>query len=101
MEIRARYVLTGAFVFAVILAGFGFVYLLNNAGGLGERTRYEVRFESSVSGLLLGSAVQFNGIRVGEVTDLKLDPHEPRRVIAIISVNSTAPVRADTRVDLV
>ena len=68
MEIRARYVLIGAFTLAVIAAGFGFVYWLNNAGGLRERAVYRVRFEGSVSGLLAGSAVLFNGIRVGEVT---------------------------------
>ena len=100
MEIRARYVLIGAFVLAVIVAGFGFVFWLENTGGLGERTRYEVRLENSVSGLLLGSAVQFNGIRVGEVTDLRLNPDEPRQVIAVIAVASSTPVRADTRVSL-
>lgn len=100
MEIRARYVLIGLFVLAVIVAGFGFVYWMKDAGGLGERTHYEIRFETSVSGLLLGSAVQFNGIRVGEVTDLRLNPQDPRQVIAMISVDSRTPVRADTRVDL-
>ena len=70
MEIRARYVQIGAFTLAVIAAGFAFVYWLNNAGGLRERTVYQIRFESSVSGLLVGSAVLFNGIRVGEVTGL-------------------------------
>ena len=53
---------------------FGFVYWLNNAGGLSERTVYQVRFENTVSGLLPGAAVLFNGIRVGEVTGLQLDP---------------------------
>ena len=100
MEIRARYVLIGAFVLAVIAAGLGFVYWLNNTGGFGERTHYEIRFENTVSGLLLGSAVQFNGIRVGEVVDLKLNSEDPRQVIAIIAVASDTPVRADTRVDL-
>ena len=80
MEIRARYVQMGAFTLAVIVAGFAFVYWLNNAGGLRERAVYRVRFESSVSGLLKGSAVLFNGIRVGEVTALELDADNPRQV---------------------
>ena len=42
----------------------------------------------------------FNGIRVGEVTDLGLAPDSPRRVNATISVASTTPVRADTKVGL-
>ena len=100
MEIRARYVLIGAFVLGVVLAGFGFIYWLTNAAGLGEHTRYEVRFENTVSGLLLGSPVRFNGIRAGEVTDLRLNPDDPRQVLATIAVQSGTPIRADTRVDL-
>ena len=52
MEIRARYVQMGAFTLAVLVAGFAFVYWLNNAGSLRDRAVYRVRFEGSVSGLL-------------------------------------------------
>jgi phospholipid/cholesterol/gamma-HCH transport system substrate-binding protein len=79
---------------------FGFVYWLNNTGGLGPRTTYHVQFEGSVPGLLVGAAVLFNGIRVGEVTGLGLAPDNARRVNATISVVSTTPVRADTKVGL-
>jgi phospholipid/cholesterol/gamma-HCH transport system substrate-binding protein len=68
VETRARYVQVGAFTLAVLLASFVFVYWLNSATGLGSRSLYMVRFEGSVSGLLTGSAVLFNGVRVGEVT---------------------------------
>lgn len=100
METRARYVLMGLFALAVILTGFGFVYWLENTGGLGERSAYRIRFDSSVSGLLLGSAVQFNGIRVGEVTGLALNSEDPRQVVVTISVAKETPVRADTAVGL-
>ncbi|MBV9560585.1 MAG: membrane integrity-associated transporter subunit PqiC [Bradyrhizobium sp.] len=100
METRAPFVLIGAFVLAAIVAVFGFVYWLNNTGGLGPRTAYHVQFEGSVPGLLVGAAVLFNGIRVGEVAELSLAADAPRRVNATISVASTTPVRADTRVGL-
>jgi phospholipid/cholesterol/gamma-HCH transport system substrate-binding protein len=100
METRAPFVVIGAFVLAAIVAVFGFVYWLNNTGGLGPRTIYHVRFDGSVPGLLIGAGVLFNGIRVGEVTDLALAPDSPRRVDATISVSSTTPVRADTKVSL-
>jgi len=100
METRAPFAVIGAFVLAGIVAIFGFVYWLNNSGGLGPRTVYHVRFDGSVPGLLVGAAVLFNGIRVGEVTELGLAPESPRRVNATISVASTAPVRADTKVGL-
>ncbi len=100
MEIRARYVQMGAFTLAVMVLGFGFVYWLNNAGGLGERAVYRISFENSVSGLLRGSAVLFNGIRVGEVTALELDPARPRHVQASIAIERNVPVRADTQVGI-
>jgi phospholipid/cholesterol/gamma-HCH transport system substrate-binding protein len=100
METRAPFVVVGAFVLAAIAAVFGFVYWLHNTGGLGPRATYHVQFDGSVPGLLVGAAVLFNGIRVGEVTDLGLAPDSPRRVNATISVSSTTPVRSDTKVSL-
>lgn len=100
METRAPYALIGLFVLAVIGAVFGFVYWLHNSGGLGERTVYRVRFENTVSGLLTGAAVLFNGIRVGEVTELGLSPDNPGEVIATISVAAATPVRSDTQAGL-
>jgi phospholipid/cholesterol/gamma-HCH transport system substrate-binding protein len=100
MEIRAPFVLIGAFVLAVIAAGFGFVYWLHNTGSLTERTTYRIHFENTVSGLLTGAAVLFNGIRVGEVTALELDRNDPNRVTATIAVAARTPVRADTKVGL-
>jgi phospholipid/cholesterol/gamma-HCH transport system substrate-binding protein len=53
-----------------------------------------------VSGLLTGAAVLFNGIRVGEVTDLRLDTNNPQLVNATIAIAASAPVRADTKAGL-
>ncbi len=100
METRAPFLVVGAFVLAAIVAVFGFVYWLHNSGGLGPRATYHVQFDGSVPGLLVGAGVLFNGIRVGEVTDLGLAPDNPRRVNATISVASTTPVRSDTKVGL-
>ncbi len=98
METRARYALIGVFMLAVIAASFAFVYWLEHAGGFGVRETYRIRFQSAVSGLLVGSTVLFNGIKVGEVTDLALDPADPGRVTATIAVDRGTPVRVDTQV---
>jgi phospholipid/cholesterol/gamma-HCH transport system substrate-binding protein len=100
METRARYALIGLFMLAVIGASFAFIYWLENKGGFGERETYRVQFESSVSGLVVGSAVLFNGVRVGEVTGVTLDPAAPQRVIATISVLKHTPIREDTQVNV-
>ena len=100
METRAPFVVVGAFVLAAIVAVFGFVYWLHNTGGLGARASYHIQFDGSVPGLLVGASVLFNGIRVGEVTDLGLARDNARRVNATISVAATTPVRSDTKVGL-
>ena len=98
METGARYIFMGLFVLAVIMGGFAFVYWLHYNGGLTERAAYRIQFENSVSGLRVGSAVLFNGMRVGEVTRLQLTADNPKQVTATIVVERTTPVRADTSV---
>ena len=100
METRAPYIIVGAFVLAAIAAVFGFVYWLNNAGGIGKRDSYQLVFQGPVPGLLVGAGVLFNGIRVGEVTSLEIVPDHPHDVHARIAVAEHTPVRADTKVTL-
>ena len=100
METRARYALIGLFILAVIATTFGFVYWLENKGGFAERETYQIKFQGSVSGLLIGSAVLFNGIRVGEVTGLGLNADAPQDVIATIAVARGTPIRSDTVVNI-
>jgi len=100
METRARYLAIGLFTITVIAAGFAFVYWLYSGGGFRERAIYQIRFESPVSGLLIGSAVLFNGIRVGEISELTLTPDNPKEVLATISIAPATPVRADTQVGI-
>jgi phospholipid/cholesterol/gamma-HCH transport system substrate-binding protein len=100
MEIRARYMLIGSFVLAFALGMFGFVYWIKNTGGLGQRASYQIRFEQPVSGLTIGSSVLFNGIRVGAITALTLDPQDPKRLSVSIAIDPATPIRADTQVDV-
>ena len=100
METRANYVLIGAFTLAVIAGVFGFIYWFQNIGGTGERLLYRIVFDGSVSGLRTGASVLFNGIRVGEVTGLNLDPSKPKQVVATLSVDKVVTVREDTRIGL-
>lgn len=100
METRANYVLIGLFTLAVIAGAFGFVFWFQHTGGAGERAQYRVLFDGTVSGLRVGSPVLFNGIRVGEVSALSLNPQAPRQVLTTVSIDPKTPVRADTKVSL-
>lgn len=100
METRANYILVGLFALAVIAGGFGFVYWFNSPSSGPERKRYEVVFDGTVSGLKPGGWVLFNGLRVGEVASLRIDPDAPRQVIAVIYVDKDVVLRQDTGVGL-
>ncbi|HEY2758280.1 MAG TPA: MlaD family protein [Pseudolabrys sp.] len=98
METRANYVVIGLFTLAVVVGVFGFIFWFQNLGGSGERAYYRVLFAGSVSGLRTGGTVLFNGIRVGEVTGLALDPQKPEQVVATIAVDKSVAIRPDTQI---
>jgi len=100
METRANYALIGLFTLAVLLGVFGFIYWFKTFGQQTIRTSYVIHFNGSVSGLLNGGSVLFNGLKVGEVTELGLVPEDPNRVYARISVNANTPVKTDTKAEL-
>ncbi|MHB8310635.1 MAG: MlaD family protein, partial [Metallibacterium sp.] len=96
METRAHHVLIGAFTLAVLLGALLFVLWLGKSSVDHAYAYYDVVFNESVTGLSNGGMVQYNGIKVGQVADLKLDPHDPRKVIARIQVAGDTPVKLDT-----
>ena len=98
MEDRAKYVLIGLFTFAVIAGAFGFVYWLHATSGTKDSAAYRVIFSGAVTGLRVGGPVLFNGIRVGEVSDLRLTDN-PAEVAATLAVAPKTPIRSDTRGD--
>lgn len=100
METRANYVLIGAFT--IIIAGALLLFGLWAAKYSSERTwqEYQVVFREAVTGLSVGSTVQYNGIAVGSITKLSLAPNDPRQVIARIRLEATTPVKTDTRAKL-
>lgn len=96
MERNANYALVGAvsiglfvglIAFVIWLAGFQF----NKSFDL-----YNVVFVGPVTGLSEGGEVHFNGIKVGEVTRLSLDPQDPSLVIAQVRLTAGVPVRTDS-----
>ncbi len=96
MEIRANYVLIGLFSIACVFAAFLFVLLLAKQQFDREFAYYEILFDGDVSGLSVGAEVRYNGISVGEVRTIKLDPDDPRKVRVLIQVAADTPVREDS-----
>ena len=100
METRAHHILIGLFAVLTVTAAILFGLWLGKSGHDKAFNDYDIIFEEAVQGLSQGSAVQFNGIRVGDVLRLRLDPRDPRRVLARIRVSAETPVTTTSRASL-
>ncbi len=96
METRARYALVGGVALALLIGVALFVLWLGQLNYRTEYTEYDVVFEGPVRGVSQSSEVRFNGIQVGEITRLGLDPSDPGNVIARIRVDVLTPVKTDS-----
>lgn len=84
--------LTATAVGLVGLLGFRKIHAVQQHGPL------RIVFEGSATGLAKGGNVNFDGVRVGEVTSIKLDG--PRKIVALVTLENSAPIREDTVVGL-
>jgi phospholipid/cholesterol/gamma-HCH transport system substrate-binding protein len=100
METKAHYVMIGAatVIGAVLIMLFA---MWMSTGDLRRGyNQYDVIFDDPVRGLTEGGEVRFNGIKVGEVNSLRIDPDNTNRVIARIRVSADVPVKTDTEAEL-
>lgn len=100
MEPRAHYVLIGLFTVVSLVGALLFALWMGRADTDSDQNYYQITFNQAVSGLAVGNTVQYNGIKVGNVSSLNLDPEDPSKVRAIIRVANNTPVTTDTRARL-
>jgi phospholipid/cholesterol/gamma-HCH transport system substrate-binding protein len=100
MERDAHYAAVGIATVALLAALAVFTIWLARLQFNSEYDVYDIVFYGPVRGLSEGGEVHFNGIRVGEVTDLNLDPNKGDQVIARIRIDATTPVRVTSRAQL-
>ena len=96
MERNANYALVGFISTAIIIGLLAFIVWLAGANLTRDYDLYDIVFKGPVRGLTQGGEVHFNGIKVGEVTKLSLDPHNPQLVVARARVTSDVPIRSDS-----
>ena len=98
METRAHYVAVGTFVLAVIFLGFVAVLWLGRAEFAQDNKKYYIYFRGSVAGLNKGSQVQYNGIPVGRVIDIRVDPGNLEQIQVTVEIDtSIVSIRSDAQ----
>jgi len=88
----------GSATLAVIAAAFAGLLAFQKIHGLRQQGPLRIVFEGSASGLRKGGSVNFDGVQIGEINSLKLD--NPRKIVALVTVDNSAPIRKDTAVGL-
>ena len=100
METRANHILVGLFTLITAALLVGFALWAAKFTSESNWNEYDVVFSEAVTGLGIGGTVQFNGITVGEVRKLVIDPSDPNKVLVRVRIKSSTPIKVDTEARL-
>ncbi len=96
METRAHHLVIGSFAVGITFALVLFLLWIGKVQLNREFQNYDLVFKGSVAGLSVAADVLYNGIKVGEVTSIDLDPDNPDNVKVRIRVRKDTPVKQDS-----
>lgn len=95
METRAHYVAVGAFVLTMIVLAFAAVLWLGRSELTTQYARYDIYFVGPVSGLRVGAAVEYSGVPVGKVSEIKLDPANVEQIRVTVEIDASVAIKTD------
>jgi phospholipid/cholesterol/gamma-HCH transport system substrate-binding protein len=96
MEREAHYAFVGIATVVLFFVAMVLVVWLAQSHNQSFDT-YRIIFPGPMSGLSKGEDVLLNGVKFGEINDIKLDEHDPNLIITRISLDRGTPVRVDSR----
>lgn len=82
-------------VLGAVLIG-GVLWLASGGAFRQKYDLYRAIVDESVSGLNLNAPVKYNGVEVGKVREISLDPGNPERVNLLFALESGTPIKEDT-----
>lgn len=92
-----NYALVGVFVLVLSTVLIGIVLWLASGGAFQKKyDLYLAIVDESVAGLNLNAPVKYNGVDVGKVRQIHLDPDNPERVILLFAIERGTPIKVDT-----
>lgn len=95
MENRSNYVLVGSIAVAMVVGIFLMVVWLARYSGR-DAHEYDILFNQSVAGMAVGTAVAFNGVAVGKITEIRLVPDHPNQVRVRVAIDADVPILKGT-----
>jgi len=95
METRANYVAVGGFVLAMVVLAFGAVLWLARGELTTQYAFYDIYFQGPVTGLREGASVDYNGVPVGTVKDVRIDPDNVALIRVTIQIDPKVAIKTD------
>jgi phospholipid/cholesterol/gamma-HCH transport system substrate-binding protein len=97
METKVNYAAVGVFVLVLGTAFIAGVLWLASGGAFQKKVDlYLAIVNESVAGLNLNAPVKYNGVDVGQVRDIRLDPNNPDQVRLTFAIERGTPINVDT-----
>ena len=94
METRANHVAVGAFVLAMVVLAFVAVMWLAR-GTPTQYAHYDIYFQGPVTGLRKGASVEYSGVPVGKVADVRIDPANVERIRVTVEIEPDVAIKTD------
>jgi phospholipid/cholesterol/gamma-HCH transport system substrate-binding protein len=99
MEFRVNYTWVGLFV-VVLGVAFVTITLWMTSANRKQYDTYLVYMNEAVSGLNVEAPVKFNGVEIGNVAEITLNPHNPQEVRLVLKIVHGTPVTQSTSAKL-
>lgn len=101
MESKANYTLVGIVVLILIATLLSGGLWLSVGFDQKKYDTFMVYMNEPVSGLNEESPVKYNGVRVGFISDIELNPLDPQRVKLLIKIEAGTPITMSTKASLI
>lgn len=97
MESKVNYTLVGVFVLLMFSLLIVFAFWLGKYNDRAKAySNYKVYLTESAAGLAPGAAVKFNGVDVGKVSSIRINPKNSEEIELTLKVKKETPIRTDS-----
>ena len=95
---RATNLVIGTTTLAVLAAAFAGMIVFQKFRNVHNQNLLRIVFDGSASGLRNGGNVHFDGVQAGHIVSIRLE--SPRKIVAVVMLDNSAPIRKDTAVGI-
>jgi phospholipid/cholesterol/gamma-HCH transport system substrate-binding protein len=95
---RTTNLVIGTATLAVLAAAFAGLLAIQKVRTVRNQSPLRIVFDGSASGLRKGGSVNFDGVQAGQILSIKLE--NPRKIVAMVMLDNSAPIRKDTAVGI-